>query len=75
MPIDLSVLCHQVSRENAALILGAGASIPSGGPSGQELSDALSKHFQIGAGLGLTLSDLTTLIERRRSRREQGNRV
>lgn len=70
MPIDLSVLCRQVSPEDAVLILGAGASIPSGGPSGQELSDALSDHFNIGAGLGLSLSDLTTLIERRRTRRE-----
>lgn len=70
MPIDLSVLCRQVTPENAVLILGAGASIPSGGPSGQELANELSDHFQIGKGLGLSLSDLTTLIERRRTRRE-----
>lgn len=70
MPIDLTVLSRQVAPESAVLILGAGASIPSGAPSGQQLSDELSNHFNIGVGQGLTLSDLTTLIERRRSRRE-----
>lgn len=70
MPIDLSVLCRHLAPENAILIFGAGASIPSGGPSGPQLADSLSEQFGIGKDLGLSLTDLSTLIERRCSRRE-----
>ncbi len=70
MPIDLSVLCRQISPEQTVLIFGAGASIPSGAPSGQQLAHELETKFRIGQGLGLSLSDLSTLIERRISRRE-----
>lgn len=70
MPIDLSVLTRQVLPENTVLVLGAGASIPSGAPSGSELARALEDHFSVGKGLGLSLSDLSTLVERRASRRD-----
>ncbi len=70
MTIDISVLARQIAPQNTVLVLGAGASIPSGAPSGKELAKDLEAKFKVGEGLGLSLSDIATLIERRVNRRE-----
>lgn len=70
MPIDISVLARQITPMNTVLVLGAGASLPSGAPSGKELAADLEAKFKVGQGLNLSLSDLATLIEKRVNRRE-----
>ena len=65
MPIDLTVLCRQVVPENTALVLGSGVSIPSGAPSGDGLRDLLGRKFEIPNYETFSLSDLSTIIEKR----------
>nr|WP_281720141.1 SIR2 family protein [Nitrosomonas nitrosa] len=44
MPITLTALCSLISPERCTLLLGAGASVPSGAPSGPDLSNWLWKE-------------------------------
>lgn len=70
MPIDLKILSRRLVPENTMLCFGAGASIPSGAPSGMELKDGLCKEFEIADATKLTLSDVATVIEARNQRQE-----
>jgi len=70
MPISLRELATSVTSHHPALLLGAGASIPSGAPSGPELADALARklspelHEQ-----SLPLSTLAEILELKHGRR------
>lgn len=68
MTIDISILARQIVPEETAIVLGAGASIPSGAPSGDELRNSLGQEFQIDNYANFSLSDLASLIEGRRDR-------
>lgn len=68
MPLDLTVLARQVEPEKTTLILGAGVSIPSGAPSGQQLRDELGHEFGIEGFESFDLADLCTIIESKRER-------
>lgn len=68
MPIDINILARQLEPESTALILGAGASIPSGAPTGNELRDILGQEFLINNYESFPLSDLATIIEGKRDR-------
>ncbi|NIY75868.1 hypothetical protein HED22_09450 [Thalassospira sp. HF15] len=70
MPIDISILCRRISPERTTLIFGAGSSIPSGGPSGDDLSKVLSEKFEIEITAPLPLSDIATIAEAKSNRRQ-----
>ena len=69
MPINMQELVDQIKSDNTVLILGAGASIPSGAPSVSDLIDAISKAFRIEID-GLSLSEIAGLAEHKRNRSE-----
>lgn len=68
MPINIEILARQIEPEKTALVLGAGASIPSGAPTGNELRDQLGQEFGIDSYQSFGLADLSTIIEARRER-------
>jgi hypothetical protein len=68
MPIDPSILCRQIEPENTVLLFGAGSSIPSGGMSGAHLAERIADHFTIDYDPSLSLSDVSTIVERRYTR-------
>lgn len=68
MPIDINILARQIEPQKTALILGAGASIPSGAPTGNELRDQLGQEFSIDGYQSFGLADLSTIIEAKRER-------
>lgn len=70
MTIDISILCRQIDPEKTVLILGAGATIPSGAPSANDLRDELGKFFDIESYSRFDLMDLATIIESKWSRRD-----
>lgn len=70
MPIDLKILCRQLIPEETVLFFGAGSSIPSGGISGAELAQKMATHFKIGLDSNLLLTEISTVIEKRKSRAE-----
>lgn len=69
MPIKLDELVKQTPPQNTILFFGAGSSMPSGGPSGWELSNMIAKEFGLATDK-FTLTEIATLAEKRRSRRE-----
>ena len=70
MPIDLNILCRDIKPEKTVLLFGAGSSIPSGGLTGAQLSKQICDKFGVDYDPTLLLSDIATLAELRRSRRE-----
>ena len=70
MPIDLSVLCRRIEVSKTILIFGAGSSIPSGGPTGNQLSENLAERFQVNVKTPLGLLDIATIIETKFNRRQ-----
>lgn len=68
MPIDLTTLSRDIRPQNTVLVFGAGSSMPSGAPSARELSAAIGIQFNIAVDDGLTLADVTTLIDKRHGR-------
>lgn len=70
MPISLGDLAAAVSAQRPALLLGAGASVPSGAPAANELGNMLAKILSPEiSGQEIPLSTLTELIEIKRGRR------
>lgn len=63
MAIDIDILARQIEPERTALVLGAGASIPSGAPTGNELRDQLGEEFGIEGYQSFSLADLAAIIE------------
>ncbi|XQA65049.1 SIR2 family NAD-dependent protein deacylase [Xanthomonas sacchari] len=69
MTMNLKNITEDISPENTILILGAGASIPSGAPSVADLINKISKQFGINAN-NLNLREIATLAETRKNRSE-----
>lgn len=69
MPITLAALCAQINPTNTALILGAGASVPSGAPSGANLASRLWREVAKTEPQSEDLIETSSILERRFSRR------
>jgi hypothetical protein len=69
MTIDLKILTREIHPENTVLLFGAGSSIPSGTPSGRDLSALLAKQFNIEFDETLSLAEIATLVELSQPRR------
>lgn len=62
--LSTTEIAKKINIEKTILVLGSGASIPSGGPSGYELAEFLKKKFETELeGEGGDLKDIATLIE------------
>lgn len=64
---DVRDLADRLEPQNTALFLGAGASMPSGAPSGQQLARRLAKQLRIDDA-DLSLAEVCSLFERREGR-------
>lgn len=69
MPITIQELIDEITPDNTVLILGSGASIPSGGPSAADLIRFIGDEFKIDPS-GLNLREISGLAEKKRSRRD-----
>lgn len=69
MPITIQELIDETIPDNTVLILGAGASVPSHGPSVSDLIRHIGDEFRIDP-FGLTLSEISGLAERKRNRHD-----
>lgn len=69
MPISIDQLAERVIPAKTVLLFGSGSSIPSNGPSVQELIEVIGKKFSISSD-GYTLSEIAGLAERRANRAE-----
>lgn len=69
MPITLDQLCQRLRPETTSLLLGAGASIPSGAPSGTDLAKRLWRKVANQDAQSSDLVETASLLERRYSRR------
>jgi hypothetical protein len=67
--MEIDRLADSIEPERTVLLFGAGSSVPSGAPTGQDLSSVLMAQFHI-TDTGLSLPDLASLIEVRASRKE-----
>lgn len=63
MTIDIQVLTRSLVPEKTVLIFGSGSSVPSGAPTGVELSKQIAQKFDISDAEDLSLSDLSTIAE------------
>lgn len=68
MPVTMEEFISQVNPEKTVLLLGAGASIPSGAPSVGDLIEYYSEKYNLDPSLGL--SEITFLAEKKSSRRK-----
>ncbi len=68
MPIPLNSLCAAIEPERCTLLLGAGASIPSGAPSGADLSKLLWKEVAKSAPQSEDLLETASILVRRHER-------
>ena len=69
MPISLELLCSILKPANTALLLGAGASVPSGAPSGPQLAQRLWRDVAKNEPQSEDLIETAGILERRFSRR------
>lgn len=69
MSITLSDLTKRITPSNTVLFFGAGSSIPSGAPTVKKLIDLFSSRFNLSSE-GYSLSEIASLVEQKRSRRE-----
>lgn len=69
MPIELRELVDQLNPTSTVLLLGAGASMPSGAPSVADLILDISKEFKIEPD-GLSLAEIAAVAEIKRNRTE-----
>lgn len=65
MPISLATLCRSLRPNHTALLLGAGASVPSGAPSGKDLAHFLWREVAKSDPLSDDLVETSSLLERR----------
>ena len=75
MPIDIQVACRNLNPEQTTLLFGAGSSIPSGAPSGNQLKLFLMQEFDLGDDHTLTLAEVAMVIENKVGRNELVNAV
>ncbi|MDU8357653.1 SIR2 family protein [Pseudomonas syringae group sp. J309-1] len=69
MSILLADLTKRINPSNTVLFFGAGSSLPSGAPSVSRLIELFSSKFSL-ASEGYSLSEITSLAEQKRSRKE-----
>lgn len=69
MPITLSALCANLKPASTALLLGAGASVPSGAPTGPQLAQRLWRDVAKSEAHSDDLIESAGILERRFSRR------
>src|SRR5690606_39449783 len=69
MSISLSDLTKRIKPNNTVLFFGAGSSIPSGAPSVTRLIELFSDLFSLDSD-GYSLSEISSLVEQKRSRKE-----
>lgn len=69
MSTPMSELVKRLHPENTVLFFGAGSSIPSGAPSVAKIIERFSGNFDIESD-GYSLSEMASIIEQTRSRRE-----
>lgn len=70
MPVSIENVVSAINDSPTVLILGSGASIPSGGPSAPELSRLIAKEFKIEEKSNLGLATISSIITRDFSRRK-----
>lgn len=75
VPMTLAALCAQINPANTALLLGAGASVPSGAPSGVNLAAKLWREVAKTEPQSEDLIETTSILERRFSRRPVIDRI
>ncbi len=73
--MTLAALCAQINPANTALLLGAGASVPSGAPSGANLAAKLWREVAKTEPQSEDLIETTSILERRFSRRPVIDRI
>lgn len=69
MPISLAALCDQIDPGKTALLLGAGASVPSGAPTGANLASKLWREVGKTEQQSEDLIETASILERRYARR------
>jgi GTPase SAR1 family protein len=69
VPIELAKLIDGIQPERTVLMFGAGSSVPSGAPTGTQLSKHLADTFGI-LDFGYSLSEISSLVEQKTSRSE-----
>lgn len=69
MPVSLQSLIGSIKPSRTALLLGAGASVPSGAPSGPALAERLWRKIANKEPLSLDLTETATVLERNFTRR------
>ncbi|CRM50574.1 MULTISPECIES: SIR2 family protein [unclassified Pseudomonas] len=69
MSISLADLTKRINPSNTVLFFGAGSSLPSGAPSVSKLIEIFSSKFSLSSE-GYSLSEITSLAEQKRSRKE-----
>lgn len=70
MPISLSTLCNLIRPSSTSLLLGAGASVPSGAPSGKALAHILWKVVAKTSASSDDLGETASILERNSGRKE-----
>lgn len=75
MPVTLIQLCQQIFPANTVLVLGAGASIPSGAPSGPELARQLWRNLEGSEAPTTNLTEVTSILVRNHTRRTVIERI
>ena len=69
MPIPLSTLCANIQPQSTSLVLGAGASVPSGAPSGAALSQSIWELVAKSSAQSDDLVESASILERRFGRK------
>ncbi|MEE6163402.1 MULTISPECIES: SIR2 family protein [unclassified Mycolicibacterium] len=73
---EISELVDRINPRQTILLLGAGASIPSGAPSGNQLAQRLARDLKgLSDPNSYTLSELCSIYERRQGRKELAEAV
>lgn len=70
MPISLSELCSRMIPTKTSLVLGAGASVPSGAPAAADLAGQLWTKVAHSSCESSDLMETTTILERRYGRKD-----
>jgi hypothetical protein len=70
MPISLAMLCESIRPSSTALLLGAGASVPSGAPSGKQLAHLLWEKVAKTQPSSDDLIETASILERNSGRKE-----
>src|SRR5438445_125904 len=69
MPISIEALARAINPKKTALLIGAGACVPSGAPTGSQLASELWKRVANVEPVSSDLKETATMLQRRFSRR------